>query len=555
MSALSYSHLEREQPKRKPVDHTARWDQLRPIGNADAATRAEIERFCASKRIAFADLEALGARGYRDHDKGYCLAYGGSNGNGKVVAIKYRPIGGASSDSWTEKPSVWLRPIVIGDPTSLNWLIAEGETDAARLYGLAGDGYAILALPAGAGAFDPEWAHRIPRGARVGLCHDADKPGNDGADKAARIIGGRTFRIRPPIAGDWCDWDGNPPAFLELAHPAIPRYEFATYTEFASHAFPTAEPLLGEPGKVLLAVGSLLMVYGADGCGKSTWTIDGIVHLAAGENWLGIPVPRAARICIIENEGPPSLFQQKLRDKIAGWEGQDPTANLFVFTGPWGEFSFADPDARAALRDFCDQHHIELVAANPTLGLGVSASGRPDETQQFVDWLVECGLKRDRAFWLLHHENKAGQISGDWGRHPDTKVSLQRDGNHQRTKLDWAKTRWATIDPADKMVMLEWALDTQGYTVTELDTAGTSDNELDEQIAAYLTAHPAATTRNVQANVKGADKRISARLKAQFDSTPGPRGATLWLISAAAVNDRGGSGHAAPPQNGENARG
>ena len=462
-----YARVEREQ-SRTVRDHTERWNQLTPIGQADDEARTAITRFCESKRITFDALERLGTRVTR-RDVGYCLAYAGGNGNGKVTAIKYRPLNGSSHDSFAEAPSVWLRPIVLGDRGSLDWLIAEGETDAARLFGLLGDRYAILVLPTGARAFQREWADVIPRGATVACCHDADEDGDQGAEKAAGIIGGRTVRVRPPVdGGDWCDWDGDRDQFLKLAHP-VPRYEFSTYSEFAAREFPNADPLLGTPSKVLLATGSLLMVYGADGCGKSTWTIDGLVHLAAGVDWLGIHVPRPASVCMIENEGPPSLFQAKLRNKIASWEGPDPTPNLSVYAIPWGEFSFADPDAREALREFCEERQVDIVAANPTLGLGVSASGRPDETQQFVDWLVECGLKDRRAFWLLHHENKAGQISGDWGRHPDTKVNLQRDGNHQRTKLDWAKTRWATIDSAEKVVMLEWIAETEGYTVTELE--------------------------------------------------------------------------------------
>ena len=51
--------------------------------------------------------------------------------------------------------------------------------------------------------------------------------------------------------------------------------------------------------------------------------------------------------------------------------------------------------------------------------------------------------------------------------------------------------------------MLEWILDTQGYTVTQLDTVGASDDELEQRIDDYLTEHPASTTRQVQANVKG----------------------------------------------------
>ena len=285
------------------------------------------------------------------------------------------------------------------------------------------------------------------------------------------------------------------------------------------------------------------MVYGADGSGKSTWTIDGIAHLAAGEPWLGIRVPRPVRVAVIENEGPPSLFQQKLEAKIATWDGAAFSDNVFVFTGPWGEFTFADPDARAALTEFCDEHQVDVVTANPTLGLGVAASGRPDETQQFVDWLVECGLKSTRAYWLLHHENKAGQISGDWGRHPDTKVSLRQDGNQQRTKLDWAKTRWATL-PTDtqsrRRACSTGSPKRRDTPSTELDSVGASDAELVERTVAYLTAHPWASTRAVYEGVKGTQQRIRKLLDGdRFDRVGGPRGALLWNLTSDRGDDRG----------------
>jgi hypothetical protein len=468
------------------------------------------------------------------------LAFAGTNGADTVCAIKYRPLGGSSHDSRAEHPSVWLRPIVAGNREALDWLLVEGETDAARLVELVGDLAAIMVLPAGARTFKREWAALIPRGARVGLCHDADEEGDAGANKAATILGSHTVRIRPPVAGgDWCDWAGNREEFLALAKLAsgAARFEFAPLAEFLEHDYPKAEPLLGEPGAVFLARGSLLMVYGADGSGKSTWSNDGVVHLAAGVPWLGIPVPRPVRVCWIENEGPPDLFQQKLAAKLASWEGPDPSPNLFAFRGPWGEFSFADPEARAALVGFCEEHDIDLVTANPTLGLGVAASGRPDETQQFVDWLVECGLKSERAFWLCHHENKAGQISGDWGRHPDTKVALQQDGSWPRTKLEWAKTRWATLprETVAKAVMLEWVIETQGYTVTELDAVGASDSELEERIADFLAEHPQSTTLAILRAVKGTNERIRRLLEGdRFERVEGPRNALLWRLATEA---------------------
>ena len=214
---------------------------------------------------------------------------------------------------------------------------------------------------------------------------------------------------------------------------------------------------------------------------------------------------------------------------------------MFVYSSPWGSFSFADAGARQALTAYCDEHEIDLVAANPTLGLGVAGSGRPDETQQFVDCLIQCGLYTTRAFWLLHHENKAGQISGDWGRHADTKMLLQQDGNRPRTKLTWEKTRWATL-PAErhpKSLMLEWTVATKGYRVVEADTAGATDEELQARVNGYLSEHPWSSTTTVETNVKGTASRIRALLDAgPYDTAPGPRGATLWAVRADGVTDR-----------------
>src|SRR5207344_191451 len=131
---------------------------------------------------------------------------------------------------------------------SLDWLVVEGETDAARLYELVGDVATVMVLPAGARTFRREWAALIPRGATVALCLDADEDGDAGAEKAAKIIGGKTLRVRPPIEdGDWCDWEGGRDEFLEpVSAKRAPRYEFSTLADFLAHCFPNAEPLLGE---------------------------------------------------------------------------------------------------------------------------------------------------------------------------------------------------------------------------------------------------------------------------------------------------------------------
>ena len=72
----AYGRLARDRP-RTVRDWTERWNQLRPIGEADERARDELERFCERKRIEVAALEALGARVWRHEDRGYCLAFAG----------------------------------------------------------------------------------------------------------------------------------------------------------------------------------------------------------------------------------------------------------------------------------------------------------------------------------------------------------------------------------------------------------------------------------------------------------------------------------------------
>src|SRR5262249_41133791 len=121
-------------------------------------------------------------------------------------------------------------------------------------------------------------------------------------------------------------------------------------------------------------------------------------------------------------------------------------------------------------------------------------------------------LKSTRAFWLLHHENKAGQISGDWGRHPDTKVQLQQDGNQPRTKLVWEKTRWATLptDEHPKALLLDWIIQGKGYRVSDIAIGGAvSDAVLRQRLTTYLHQHPTSTMTAIKTNVSGSAERLT----------------------------------------------
>lgn len=419
---MSYDRLARDQAKkRSPHDWTEKWDRLGALDGVREA-RAELDRSCAGKRISIDALRALDARLANNWDLGYCLAFAGNDANGRVVAIKYRPLSGSSHDSWCEKLSDWLRPIVAGNRDSLAWLVAEGETDAARLYDLVGDRCAVMVLPTGAKAMKPEWATVIPRGATVGLCHDADLDGDRGAELAARIIGGRTVRIRPPVEGcDWCEWDGDREAFLELVSNAVGLAStedavVVTGEEFAAVEEPGAEPIVGETDNILIPEGGDGMAYGDGGASKTTLLLDLACHVAAGDSWLGIPVPKPRRVLWIENEGPRPLFRKKLKRKLAGWRGSPLQGRLRIWSAPWGRFSFASDAQRVELAGIIEEQEIDMLVVGPLTRVGMDAAGTLQEVAAFTDLVSDVRWRSGRrlAVLLIHHENRAGTVSGAW---------------------------------------------------------------------------------------------------------------------------------------------
>ena len=115
-----------------------------------------------------------------------------------------------------------------------------------------------------------------------------------------------------------------------------------TLEEFAEVEEEGAAALLGEPGSILIPENADIMFYGDGGAGKTTLSVDLAFHLGSGTDWLGIPVPRPVPVLMIENEGPRALMREKLKRKLAAWDGPQLEGRVRVFEAPWGAFSFAD---------------------------------------------------------------------------------------------------------------------------------------------------------------------------------------------------------------------
>jgi hypothetical protein len=508
-SRTEYARLstEVERPKRL-VDHRDAWERLRPLLGVNGTARERVEAFARAKGITVDALVALGTRVNIDRNGGVELAWGYETRSGAVTAVKFRPLDDGKKRH-ALAPSSFLEPLVLGDRGSLDWFVAEGETDAARLYDLVGDVAAVLVLPAGAEAFKPAWSHVIPRGATVHLCHDADDAGDRGADKAARIIGGRTVRVRPPVDNhDWCDLAGvvGRDEFLELVRAARQGDEqpFALpLDEFVAATTETPPALIGDEQEALLPATGLLILFARGGKGKTTLTVDAVFHLAAGVEWLGFTVARPLRVLLIENEGPREPFRAKLELKRKLWTAEIP-GEIHVATFDWGAVTLKNNTHVARLRDYIVDHEIDLVVGDPLDSLGLDGVGSPEDTREFMRRLGDTGMFRDVAWWLLAHARKesAGdeldEISGAWGGRPDTMLMLdKKDGN--RARLSFPKIRWSRRGTRNAYI-LAFDPDTETFTVAHEE----ADEERDyvAEISELLSDGAWRTVREITAPKK-----------------------------------------------------
>lgn len=404
--------------------------------------------------------------------------------------------------------------------------IPEGEKDVEAIEASGG---VATCNSGGAGKFTAELAAMLSGARSIVIVADNDEQGRAHAALVRRLLLGLSpppedLRVvRAAVGKDAHDHlirNGLPLEALVplegLDDEPLPTAVFLKARPFVQQPREHAPALIGSSSETLITAGGFLLMAGQGGASKTTLTLDAVAHMASGQEWLGWPVERPVRCVIIENEGPRAKFAEKLEAKLDSWDGPSFEDNVWVLSEPWTRFGLDDENMRRQLRDFCHSEKIDLVCADPLDSLGVQGVGSPDETRQFMAWMKECGLFNDLAFWLLHHFNKAPhrdviqQLSGAWGGHPDAVLGVKKEGK-RRTKVIWAKLRWAT-EPAEPELLLEWETETRGYKAIERSEA-LDDAELHERIEEFLSGVHEATGREVKQGVKGNNQRIVQLLK------------------------------------------
>jgi AAA domain-containing protein len=312
------------------------------------------------------------------------------------------------------------------------------------------------------------------------------------------------FQGPEPGSSDDIEWPGEAPGEPRPAHEYTPYWEyqrepephlppvapvgwdapngangtgpkvFIDAYEFVETEVEAPRPLLGSEETSVIPAGGLCILAGRPGVGKTTFVLDLACHLAAGvafpgadENGHQVPTPwpveRPLRVAVIENEGPQEMFRSKLADKLGRfpYDIRERGGYLAIQAWRWGAFNFGDKDAHGKAHHELQEDGIDLVIGDPLTMLGPRGVGSPEDTRLFVQMLYPLGLGQDRAFLFLHHfreraertEDELARISGAWGGHLDTLMTLSAGAQADKARLAYPKLRWAKGKPPNPVIL------------------------------------------------------------------------------------------------------
>lgn len=270
------------------------------------------------------------------------------------------------------------------------------------------------------------------------------------------------------------------------------------------------EAVLGDRDNAVIPEDGDVMFYGDGGAGKTTLVVDLAMHLAAGDDWLCICVPRPLRVLIVENEGPRARFRRKLRRKRDAWQGSRVDDRVAVLEAPWAAFSFGNEGWRDVVADYALANELDVLIVGPVASAGMDRAGTLQEVREFLALVADVRRRSGRRLVviLVHHEAKGGKVSGAWEGAGDTLVHVSKKA-HGRMRLEWQKTRWASDYHATSLTLL-WS-EGDSFTIEEKEEL--DDHAAAERIVEAIAERAGTTWGPVEKATKGIarDRRNALR--------------------------------------------
>ena len=201
-----------------------------------------------------------------------------------------------------------IRPVynILGIATSKKIILVEGEKTADALIE---NGFTATTAMFGANAPIEKTDWSPLQGKELIIWPDNDEAGISYAKRLSKHLANicSFVSVLSPPDGKKDKWDAHDAvaekfdirSFLNTAKSSDPKLPSFTISEFLNDETPMPEDLISPR---LLTPGGLLLIGGAPKVGKSDFLINFLIHMAAGEPFLGLKPPRPLRIFYLQAE-------------------------------------------------------------------------------------------------------------------------------------------------------------------------------------------------------------------------------------------------------------
>lgn len=401
------------------------WDRFLRL--PDTGQNPALDVFCERKHITIAGLLRVGARLHHENPDVLCFAY--------PDGIKYRDVITGRKWGFIGSEHRLLKVVRHSAEPSDLVLIAEGETDAARLTESYDADVAVL--PLGAKHFPAGYAAQLDSYDRVLVALDDDEAGEAGWSKISEKLP-HAQRFTPPAndSHDWCGVEGELPE-LPSADDAPPRLDIlVSARDLLSLEVPERHSWLEQ---AVLPVGGLAMIHGWAKSFKTFIGLDLMSRMAQGQDWCCFePSEEACRVAVIQFEIPWAYYRQRV--EALRQSAREPLLfdeNFFTFSPVARPHLHAGNTAEedAILRHLTDKD-IQIVLLDPIRRAMGALSLNDEDTVRKMLGFFERINNEGITVVATHHDNKAfakqgggdplGMTgSGSWTGDPDTIVSVQ----------------------------------------------------------------------------------------------------------------------------------
>lgn len=237
-------------------------------------------------------------------------------------------------------------------------------------------------------------------------------------------------------------------------------------------------PMIIGPGQI--ARGGVTAMISRGGKGKTTFTLNRLARWAVGKPVFDAlpevmaPVEGPVKSLIIENEGSPGFFQDRLRLLLAsqGFNDEDlelARQNLLIWgEGGWPRIKLDNPDTVELVRRGVEEHGPDLVLLDTFRSLHRGEENSSTEMANLLDTITELAAGNNLGVLLIHHENKTPN-EGDAMNSARGSTVLEDDVavmeryapiRDNQSEIRWIKTRF---EQAAQPVRMEFDFDTWTY--------------------------------------------------------------------------------------------